>query len=209
MCQEKVRKCHGQIVWHESMLPKLLAYVWLHQIVFSVTASHELSFLKNWDLHKLLPTSGGHGGVCEGFAFASGRPPLIKDESLVELRIRGVTGVRSMHLFFSMVKANNLPYVLSAASAYSSPNHPDSGSTWHADGGSKFSKNIGDGKVLNWPEYDVLCYCFVIVDLLGDFWPRLRKDARPLTRRWSLQCPWAGVRHVLHLLPRPGRPLSS
>ena len=34
--------------------------------------------------------------------------------------------------------------------------------------------------------------------------PRLREDARPLPQRWSLLCPWAVLRRVLHLLPGPG-----
>ena len=81
-----------------------------------------------------------------------GRPPLNNDElmgTFLGICYRNALGLRSTFLF--LVTSTNLPDigVLSAASAKRDPNHPDYGHTSHEYVNCKFTKNVGDGNVLN------------------------------------------------------------
>ena len=93
-----------------------------------------------------------------GISRACDRPPLSADETVEETSKRKCSWhtLCMKHLFFFLVKSNNLPCVSGAASACSYPRFPVSGNTRYVEVDSIPTKNFGDGNVMNWPEFDVL-----------------------------------------------------
>ena len=136
------------------LLHRLSTYLWLHQILLCSRERRVATIFEEREEKGKLPVDLERTTCC---LFASGRPSLSAWGRVLTSAgtISGCVWENALHQGPLLLIWSGWDTCLAAA-AHRYPIHPVSGNTRHKDVNSIFTKNVGDGSVMSWPEFVAL-----------------------------------------------------